>query len=86
MGDDMTNEQKAWLDAHPDYTMIGQVGGNMRYLKRGTLKKDGTFVAATRTAPLIDTRDGGFGVGVREIVERGIPDPRTDFTPRSAGR
>jgi hypothetical protein len=83
----MTNEQHAWLQAHPEYTMIGAIGGNMRYVKRGTLKKDGTFVAVTRSAPLIDTRDGGFGVGVREIVEPGrMPDPRTDFTPRDAGR
>jgi hypothetical protein len=86
----MTNEQKNWLDQHPDYTMIGAIGGNMRYVKRGTLKKDGTFVAVTRSAPLIDTRDGAFGVGVREIVEKGRPgggqDPRTASTPRDAGR
>lgn len=88
----MTDEQHAWLSAHPEYTMIGAVGGNMRYVKRGTLKKDGTFVAVTRSAPLIDTRDGGFGVGVREIIDRdkpgsgGAPDPRTDFAPRDAGR
>lgn len=82
----MTNEQHAWLQAHPDYTMIGAVGGRVRYAKRGTLKKDGTFVPATRSAPLIDTRDGGFGVGVREIMPGPGDNPRTDFTPRSAGR
>jgi hypothetical protein len=81
----MTNEQKLWLDQHPDYTMIGQVSGGMRYVKRGTLRKDGTFVPVTRAAPLIDTRDGGFGVGVKEVGRMGA-DPRNDFGPRSAGR
>jgi len=82
----MTNEQKKWLDEHPEYTMIGAIGGNLRYVKRGTLKKDGTFVPVSRSAPLIDTRDGGFGVGVREMLPGPGEDPRSDFTPRSAGR
>ena len=67
----MTNEQKAWLDSHPEYRMMGAAGGNTRYVKRGTLRKDGTFVPVSRSAPLIDTRDGGFGVGVREIASLG---------------
>ena len=69
----MTSEQKAWLDAHPDYRPIGVAGGRTRFAKRGALKPDGTFVAVTRAAPLIDERDGAFGVGVMVQWEAGRP-------------
>ena len=69
----MTSEQKAWLDAHPDYRPIGVAGGRTRFAKRGSLKPDGTFVAVTRAAPLIDERDGAFGVGILMTWEPGRP-------------
>ena len=69
----MTSEQKAWLDAHPDYRPIGVAGGRTRFAKRGALKPDGTFVAVTRAAPLIDERDGAFGVGILMTWEPGRP-------------
>ena len=68
----MTSEQKAWLDAHPDYRPIGVAGGRTRFAKRGALKPDGTFVAVTKGVPL-DERDGAFGVGVLVQWEAGRP-------------
>ena len=84
----MTNEQHAWLQSHPDYTTTSapSAAASAGRCSRHPGQGDGTFVAATRSAPLIDTRDGGFGVGVREIMPGPGEDPRTDFTPRSAGR
>ena len=69
----MTGEQKAWLTAHPDYRPIGVTGGRTRFAKRGALKADGTFVAVTRAAPLIDECDGAFGVGILMTWESGRP-------------
>jgi len=74
----LTNEQKAWLEANPTYRPIGVAGGNTRYVKRGALRKDGTFVPVTRTSPLIDERDGAFGVGILVQFEPGRPN---DYRP-----
>lgn len=78
----MTGAQKAWLDAHPDYRPIGVAGGRTRFAKRGALKPDGTFVAVTRAAPLIDERDGAFGVGILMTWEPGRPN---DLHPVGGG-
>ena len=69
----MTSEQAAWLRDHPEYRPIGVAGGRTRFAKRGALKPDGTFVAVTRASPLIDERDGAFGVGILMTWEPGRP-------------
>jgi hypothetical protein len=69
----MTGEQKAWLTAHPEYRPIGVTAGRTRFVKRGALKPDGTFVAVTRASPLIDESAGSFGVGVLVQWEAGRP-------------
>lgn len=56
----MTEEQTAWLKAHPEYQPIGF--GRV-YAKRGTLKPDGTFVPVSKAYPVKET-GGNFGVGV----------------------
>jgi hypothetical protein len=61
----LTEAQKAWLEANPDYRPIGVAPGMARWTGRGTLKADGTFVAATRRDPVPEVADtsGAFGVG-----------------------
>lgn len=82
----MTPEQKKWMDEHPDYHMLGQAGGNVRYRRRGTLLPDGTF------EPVAPNKRPGyapnsFGVGVREIVDPGkMPNPRANFGGTSVPR
>ena len=69
----MTGAQKAWLEKNPQYRPLGVTAGRTRFVKRGALKPDGTFVPATRAAPLIDERDGAFGVGILMTWEPGRP-------------
>ena len=87
----MTREQKAWLDGHTEYQPIGQPGGMGRYKSRGALCADGTFkpvVRGLRLEEIIANTPAAFGVGILEVGEPGkdLPDPRTNFGPRTAGR
>ena len=68
----MTGAQKAWLEKNPQYRPLGVTAGRTRFVKRGALRPDGTFVAVTKGAPL-DERDGAFGVGVLVQWEAGRP-------------
>jgi hypothetical protein len=69
----MTSEQKKWLDANPEYQPIGQPGGNVRLVERGTLKADGTFVPVSHKNPLPQPGDSGFGVAKRQVFQPGQP-------------
>lgn len=73
----MTEAQKAWLDAHPDYRPLGQTGGFHIFTKRGTLRPDGTFARVTKASP-IGTANGAFGVGVLTDLREGQPAPTTN--------
>lgn len=79
----MTNQQKMWLDAHPEYSPFGVPGGMVVYRHRGLLRPDGTFhLGRTQPKPAIDP-DGTFAVGMREVRESGtMGDPRQDFGGR----
>jgi hypothetical protein len=59
----MTAAQKNWLDTHPEYRPFGIVGGRTRYKSTGTLRPDGTFIPASRRAPIFE-ENGHFGVGI----------------------
>lgn len=81
----MTSEQKAWLDANPDYQPIGHPGGNVRWVQRGTLKADGTFLPMSRKNQLPQPGDRtGFGVGKRETFQPGQPMAADD--PKLSGQ
>lgn len=72
----MTNEQKAWLDAHKDYQPIMTAGGHIRYRDRGLLNPDGFFTRMKRNDEAGGAA-GSFEVGIREVVPPGqIQDPR----------
>ena len=73
----MTNEQKKWLDEHPDYEPVGVTGGFGGHQKRGTLKPDGTFVPASVHPIQAGQTDGAFPVGQRVVRE-----PENGFKPR----
>jgi hypothetical protein len=73
----MTREQKIWLDSHPNHQAIGELGGGgERYIERGLLRADGTFVPAVKGRPLGE-EPGAFAVGVRVHGDApGQQDPR----------
>lgn len=56
-----TDEQYAWLAAHPSYVRIGQVFGN--FTDRGTLDQEGNFTPEALGSPVLDG-NGNFGVGI----------------------
>lgn len=76
----MTNEQIAWLAKNPTYRPLGTTGGFHIFTKRGTLKPDGTFVAATKRTPLDET-GGAFGVGI-PTDQRDLMKSAAHATPR----
>lgn len=85
----MTNEQKAWLDANPDYRPISVAPGGFRWAAKGTLRPDGTFASATKRRP-VDDAGGSFGVG--KLVQGPVggaamaaDDPRLLTTPSAPG-
>lgn len=76
----MTSSQKAWLDGHPAYSVVGALSGNVRYERRRVLLPDG-HLAGPRTAQ----PHGAFMVGVRVVGEPGsVPDPRADMEATKA--
>lgn len=68
----MTNAQKAWLDAHKDYSPVGVAGGHANFQSRGVLKADGTYVRGN----VADHGEGAFEVGARTLTEPGQPPRR----------
>jgi hypothetical protein len=84
----MTGAQKAWLDAHPEYEIVGQLGGRIAYVERGVLHPDGTF-ARGKGPYLGDVRENGpFAVGKKRLRDPGRPlelsDPRGTQAPPTA--
>lgn len=73
----MTNEQKAWLDSHPEYEAVGVTGGRVTYVERGVLASDGGF---TRGKFVAGRDAGAFPVGKRRVRDALRPlelsDPR----------
>ena len=69
----MTAAQKLWLDAHPDYHVMGRPGGLARYKNTGVLFPDGSFVQGAKAA----STQEAFRVGQREVAEPGqVATPR----------
>ena len=64
----MTNEQKRWLDAHPDYAPVGVHGGFASFQERGVLTAGGYLVKGQKVAQL---GTGAFEVGKRTLSEPG---------------
>jgi hypothetical protein len=78
----MTSKQKAWLDAHPNYTFLGVPGGMVVYKKRGLLLPNGKFEEGA-TEPKPHHPEGTFAVGIREVREPGtLADPRVSEATR----
>lgn len=73
----MTGNQKAWLDANPEYEAIGVTGGRVTYVERGVLASNGTF---TRGKFVAGKDAGAFPVGKRRVRDALRPlelsDPR----------
>lgn len=76
----MTNEQAAWLRAHPDYEVVGTQGsmngklvaGSDRHRNMGALEPDGTFRPRTRPT------GAAFLVGIRKPLAQ-TPGGRMGF-------
>ena len=57
-----TAEQHAWMKKNPGHVRTSHVRA-ARFVKRGTLRPDGTFVPESPGSPVMDG-NGSFGVGV----------------------
>jgi hypothetical protein len=88
----MTNEQAAWLQAHPEHRPMGQTAGGVSYSGIGILHADGRFEPARRrviqvsgaenrplVSPLPGLPAGAFLVG--KAQNRNLSAP--EFTPLS---
>ena len=84
-----TNPQQVGLGMKIGGIDVLQTQGSLQATGRNTdfaIQGTGFFIVRDG-AQTYYTRDGGFGVGVKDVVEPGkMPDPRNDQTPRSVGR
>jgi hypothetical protein len=73
----MTGPQKAWLDAHKQYRVIGgrPPGAGAKFVQTGMLHADGEFDQG-RTGGRLHVRPGSFEVGMLEIVDVPAGPPR----------
>lgn len=60
----MTPQQKAWLEANPNYQQVGAPRPGVRFIDCGTLYGDGSFERLAPMKPIV-LREGCFGVGIR---------------------
>jgi hypothetical protein len=63
-GPKMTDAQRAWLEANPNYQSIGKPFPGVKFVACGTLYADGRF---DPMAPMkaIKIEPGSFGVGIK---------------------
>jgi len=61
---ELTEDQKAWLSKHPDYTPVGPPRPGVRFTECGTLYADGSFVKGEPMKP-VQLRPGCICVGIK---------------------